>query len=68
MAKEKAELYQDVLGRLYPDENKEDELNVANITFQVTDACNLQCTYCYQINKSNHKMSFDVAKNLLTFF
>ena len=65
MAKEKAELYQDVLGRLYPDENKEDELNVANITFQVTDACNLQCTYCYQINKSNHKMSFDVAKKFI---
>ena len=25
---------------------------VRNITIQVTEECNLRCSYCYQINKS----------------
>lgn len=32
------------------------------ITFIVTEACNLRCTYCYQHNKSARVMPFDVAK------
>ena len=32
------------------------------VTFQVTDKCNLACTYCYQINKGTRKMKFDDAK------
>ena len=32
------------------------------VTFQVTDACNLACTYCYQINKAHHTMKFEDAK------
>lgn len=32
------------------------------VTFQVTDNCNLQCTYCYQINKGKRKMTFETAK------
>ena len=32
------------------------------VTFQVTDACNLACTYCYQINKKTRRMSFETAK------
>lgn len=32
------------------------------ITFIVTEACNLRCSYCYQHNKSTRVMSFDVAK------
>lgn len=40
--------------------------NVAKtITFQVTDDCNLCCTYCYQINKGKRVMSFDVAKKFI---
>lgn len=35
------------------------------ITFQITDACNLKCSYCYQTNKSNHAMTFEVAKNFI---
>lgn len=31
-------------------------------TFQVTDKCNLACTYCYQINKSTRRMPFETAK------
>ena len=33
-----------------------------DITFQVTEKCNLQCTYCYQTNKSPKVMSWETAK------
>ena len=32
------------------------------ITFQVTEDCCMACTYCYQHNKSPHKMTFETAK------
>ena len=47
--------------RLFPSEGKA----VRVVTFQVTDDCNLACTYCYQINKKHHAMSFDVAKRFI---
>ena len=65
--KEKEMLYQDIMSKYYPtfeDPNK-NALNVANITFQVTDACNLRCTYCYQINKNNHVMPIEIAKKFI---
>lgn len=34
-------------------------------TFQVTDACNLKCTYCYQINKCTHVMEFDTVDKMV---
>lgn len=38
---------------------------IKTITMQITDACNLCCTYCYQIDKHNNIMTFDTAKNFL---
>ena len=35
------------------------------VTFQVTEFCNLDCTYCYQINKSNKKLSLEYAKKFI---
>ena len=35
------------------------------MTFQLTDRCNLQCTYCYQINKGDHRMTLDIAKKFI---
>lgn len=32
------------------------------VTFQVTEACNLACTYCYQIHKTPKVMPWEVAK------
>lgn len=32
------------------------------VTFQITDACNLRCTYCYQHFKSTHKMTLETGK------
>lgn len=35
------------------------------ITFQVTEDCNLRCSYCYQQNKTNHIMSLETAKKFI---
>lgn len=35
------------------------------ITFQVTDGCNLRCSYCYQIAKHNHIMTKDIADKMI---
>lgn len=61
--------YQDMIARFYPyPYNREKETNkiqAPNVTFQVTDACNLRCTYCYQINKNTHRMPLEVAQKFI---
>ena len=62
------ESYDSFLGRLFPandPDHPEIASNIFNVTFQVTDDCNLRCTYCYQINKGHHKMPFEVAKKFI---
>lgn len=44
-----------------PEEQKKNK-KIRDITFQVTENCNLKCTYCYQINKKITTLSFDKAK------
>lgn len=74
-----AENFPDRLSRLFADE-PEFRLNsdgvaideskrpmTRTVTFQVTDRCNLCCTYCYQINKKTHSMSFETAKKYADF-
>ena len=39
--------------------------NVRTATIQVTEDCNLRCSYCYQINKSHNRMKFDTAKKFI---
>ena len=61
------EQFQDKIARLFPEDAHSTETGdkkrlVRTVTFQVTDACNLRCTYCYQINKCTHSMPFEVAK------
>ena len=61
------EQYQDYLGRLLRAQVDVEgttplQGQTKTVTFQVTDGCNLRCTYCYQINKGKRIMSFDVAK------
>lgn len=58
---ERTEQYSDQVARLFPDKDR----RVRVVTFQVTDACNLACTYCYQINKNHNRMPFDVAKRFV---
>ena len=38
---------------------------VKTVTFQITESCNLCCTYCYQTNKTKNVMPFEVAKKFI---
>ncbi len=61
--------YHECISKMYQTSQRQiDPLNVIrvpSVTFQVTDACNLNCSYCYQINKSKHKMPFSIAKQFI---
>lgn len=62
------EQYGDHKARLYPHLHRlasGERVLSRTVTFQVTDACNLACTYCYQINKGTRRMSFEVAKKFV---
>lgn len=68
----KFEQYNDMIARLYPTKGEPDKNATNNdkvlsrtVTFQVTDSCNLACTYCYQINKGKRVMKFETAKKLI---
>lgn len=56
------EEYGDSLNRYFYEGNNK---FTRNITFQITDDCNLCCSYCYQHNKGHNKMPFEVAKKLI---
>ena len=36
------------------------------VTLIVTQDCNLNCSYCYEHNKTQHSMSVDLAKQIIT--
>lgn len=67
------ESYTDMIPRLFPEifnmnntNSSTDEKKLCRtVTFQVTDACNLACTYCYQCNKGTRRMKFEDAKKLV---
>ena len=70
LKKEKFMSYTDLIASIYPqpvDVNAKgnDRVLTRTVTFQVTDKCNLACTYCYQINKSTRRMSIDDAKKFI---
>lgn len=67
--KKKTSQYSDFLLDIYDDEYI-GQLKIGgnfcrNITLQLTDDCNMRCTYCYQHEKGNHKMSFETAKTFI---
>lgn len=43
------------------------KLACKNITFVVTESCNLACTYCYECHKTNRRMSKEIAKQAVDF-
>lgn len=64
----KIEEYADYINRLFPQKYDGNILHkklARTITFQVTDDCNLKCTYCYEINKGHHIMKFETAKKFI---
>ena len=42
-----------------------EEEEVKNITLQITENCNLSCSYCYQIKKSHKRMSVETGKAII---
>ena len=56
--------YMEFIAELFPEYN---DKGMKNLTFQVTDDCNLCCSYCYQQNKHHHIMTFDVAKKFIDY-
>lgn len=60
----KFEPFQDMIARLYPVESGSSSVrNLSrSVTFQVTDSCNLACSYCYQTHKGTKTMPFAIAK------
>ena len=74
--RKKVESFNERLNRLFRDidisfnagENVYSKVNgsfTRNITFQVSEDCNMNCSYCYQNHKTHHKMSFETAKQLI---
>ncbi len=64
------ETFDEFVARTFPELHANDKeaktsLSFRTVTFQVTDACNLCCTYCYQINKGHRSMPFSVAKEFI---
>lgn len=52
--------YQDKIGT-----GSDRDVYVHNFTFQTSERCSLNCTYCYQFNKSPMRMEFDTAKKFI---
>ena len=44
---------------------KSDDRTVRVVTFQLTERCNLACTYCYQIAKTPKVLDFETAKKFI---
>ena len=63
------EQFQDYVNRLFPvgPGLSPDGRRVLSrtVTFQVTDACTLRCTYCYQGVKGSHVLPFETAKKFV---
>lgn len=70
------ESYNDGIAKAYPElfevkhlddvgEGNDGDVFVHNVTLQTTEACSLNCTYCYQHNKTPMKMSFEIASKFI---
>lgn len=68
--------YNDGIAKAYPElfqNRQQDEIGTGNdadvfchsFTFQTSENCSLNCTYCYQFNKSNMRMDFSTAKKFI---
>ena len=57
------------LGRMYldpfEDQRNLEKRRARSITFQVTEGCNLCCSYCYQGAKSNKRMTLETGKRIM---
>lgn len=56
--------YNEYIRRLYQDKNPHIS-SCRNVTFVVTEACDLRCVYCYEQHKCAKYMTFEVAKKIV---
>ena len=64
----RSESFNDRMARVFwseGDNGPGGETSPKTVTFQVTENCNLRCTYCYQGCKSGNKMTYDTAKKVI---
>lgn len=56
--------FHDIIVREFEKDFMDGNINrgVRNFTFQVTEGCNLRCSYCYQTCKTNNNMSLEIGK------
>ena len=59
--------YNNYIQTIFNNNKQYKDKKIKIITFQVTDACNLCCSYCYQFNKGTHIMSFETAKKFINY-
>lgn len=59
--------YGNMVQRLYGRDKKECGSISRNITFQVTSACNLKCSYCYEHHKSAESMTIDTGRKIVDY-
>ena len=63
--RKRTEQFQDMVRRLYPEYTPAKGMATMEVTFQVTNACSLACTYCYQIEKGTQVIPFETAKDFI---
>ena len=67
MRTKKYEDYGNTVQRLYGRDRRECGSICRSITFQITNACNLRCSYCYEHHKSTEKMTLETGKKIVDY-
>lgn len=58
--------FSDYIIEMFPEETTAvQKVGARSVTIQVTDSCNLRCTYCYQINKHHNFIKIEDAKKFI---
>ena len=70
MIHRKIEEFQNMIPRLFPKETQNvfmgiNGTSVKDITIQVTEDCNLRCTYCYQHDKTSNVLKIEDGKKFI---
>ena len=53
--------FQDAFSRMYPGNT----FAIKDVTFCVTEECNLRCSYCYEVRKNNNRMTREVGEKTI---
>ena len=59
--------YAEHIRQLFPSLDGFNNQTVRNVTFQVTGACNLNCSYCYEHCKECEAMTLDTGKKIVDY-